>query len=769
VLPILWNLAFYRQPKRVVFDSFAGGVRHPQFKRFCKNKGDFSLMFNPTLPRLRTYQRAASVRMGLWLAALREGFTFLLPLSILGVCVTILGQLPQWGAMDYLPPSFQDGLMYFVTKLSGATAGVMGLALAMTVGNRLYVLSEANNDRHVSTIFISLQCLVNFFACISPLAGRSSMSQMLGYQALFSGIAVGIVTVESLRLVNHWLPSGNSRYNLDFNPMFQQAMGLVLPWVLSTTMVFGVLFVLNDLGTSLSSWLVHTLNGAPTWFWQTEVIAPLLVFVQQCLWILGIHGPNLVEGQLGWLIADPNVVYHPILASPSLTNAFANLGGSGATAGLIVVLIFFCKDLQLKRVGYISILPAVVNVNELILFGIPIILNPTMLLPFLLAPLVSLGMGLVAYHVGWMPLTGSATSWNTPLFLSGYLLSGGWSGVLVQACGLAASVLLYLPFVRKLEVQRMESQSAALKFAILAFSNPEITTSSLLKRTGRLGDFARALHNNFERDLGTDRVYQVYQPKHDRTGKVCGVEALIRWNHAVHGHINPAALINIAEESDLINRIGGWTLDAACASLNRWKALGYHLKISVNLSPVQLEDPDCVRIVRRCLKTHGVSVQELELEITEGRSISTTQQSKINLNELSALGVSMSMDDFGMGFTSLYYMQRFAVSAIKIDGSLTREVLTNQVNADVIRTIAILGGKQGAQVVAEFVDNPAQQAMLSELGCNEFQGYLYSKPLREAEFIAYLATNETTRCSGAEPEVVAAPTASPPAQSDVPK
>jgi len=127
----------------------------------------------------------------------------------------------------------------------------------------------------------------------------------------------------------------------------------------------------------------------------------------------------------------------------------------------------------------------------------------------------------------------------------------------------------------------------------------------------------------------------------------------------------------------------------------------------------------------------------LELEVTEGRTLTTTTQADATLRKLCALGVHLSMDDFGMGCSSLLYMQRFAMSAIKIDGSLTRDVMTNNVSSDIIRTIGLLGKKQGVRVVAEFVETPQQRDKLADLGCDQFQGYLFSPAISSEAFLLY--------------------------------
>jgi len=142
--------------------------------------------------------------------------------------------------------------------------------------------------------------------------------------------------------------------------------------------------------------------------------------------------------------------------------------------------------------------------------------------------------------------------------------------------------------------------------------------------------------------------------------------------------------------------------------------------------------------VRKALHTHGLDAQSLDLEITEGRMISSSQQADATLAELEALQLKLSMDDFGMGCTSLLYMQRFRMHSIKLDGRLTRDVPDNPVNQDIIRAVARLGASQGVCVVAEFVEREAQRDLLRELGCDLFQGWLYSPALPAAELPLYL-------------------------------
>jgi EAL domain-containing protein (putative c-di-GMP-specific phosphodiesterase class I) len=168
--------------------------------------------------------------------------------------------------------------------------------------------------------------------------------------------------------------------------------------------------------------------------------------------------------------------------------------------------------------------------------------------------------------------------------------------------------------------------------------------------------------------------------------------------------------------------------------------MGYQaLTMAVNVSPLQLEDIALASMVEKCLRDNGLSPSEVELEITESAAIPNNQTVEQTLHRLSEMGIRLSMDDFGMGHSSLMYLRRFHVHAIKIDGSLTRDILLNSTNADIVRTIAALGRSQKTEVVAEFVETLAQREKLMELGCDIFQGYYHSPALNEAQSQDYFS------------------------------
>jgi len=667
----------------------------------------------------------------------------LLPLTFIRVFITVALNFPWASWPDTWGPWLGVPWSLVAIKLDAVLGVIMGLGMALCVGNRLYVALQREGNSWLTPMLVNLLCLVNFSVGMMSLDGGPEKT--LG-QSMLLGILTGLITVEVLHAYVRLMPAAMRIVGLDGSLLFRRSFQQLAPAAATCVMTVLAIAVLSLLGSGFTHGLQMLIATDLVRMGGAYALNLLVVFVNQVLWFVGLHGGVLVEAFGTTLLAQPSVMFDAHLASTSFANAFAYMGGSGATWGLVLAIFIVSKDQQLRRLSKYSALPAVFNVNETLIFGLPIIFSPVMLIPFLLAPLACAALAMAAQASGWLVFAGQEVKWSTPVLVSGYVMSGGLAGLVTQLVGVLVSTALYWPFVRRLEAQRRQTQAEALAKAMIQLCDTQLERRHVLQRFDALGDFARALHANFEVALGSPQVFQLYQPKHDTQGRVCGVEALLRWTHPVHGPIMPAAIVNVAEESWLINKIGDWSLATACSALQQWKRQGVHgICMSVNLSPVQLEDASFVLHVQQCLARFELSPSELELEVTEGRTLATTSQADATLRALCAMGVHLSMDDFGMGCSSLLYMQRFEVSAIKIDGSLTRDVMNNDVAADIIRTIGILGKKQGVRVVAEFVETAEQRDKLAELGCDEFQGYLYSPAISSQAFLSHWHGYEESR------------------------
>ena len=264
------------------------------------------------------------------------------------------------------------------------------------------------------------------------------------------------------------------------------------------------------------------------------------------------------------------------------------------------------------------------------------------------------------------------------------------------------------------------------------------------------GGRARArltLEAELRRAIERDELMLHYQPQVDLiSGRIVGLEALVRWAHPERGLVSPAEFIPLAEESGLVVRLGDWVLREACRQIRRWSDAGIAAgRIAVNVSAVQLGRGDLVESVRQALADSGVPPERLELEITESFVMADRERALAVLAELRTLGVGLSLDDFGTDYSSLTYLQKLEVHKLKIDMSFVRLMTTDSNSAAIVRAIVALGHSLGLRVVAEGVEEAGQARYLRSLQCDMMQGYLVSHPLPAAEMEAFLAAFSPAR------------------------
>lgn len=245
--------------------------------------------------------------------------------------------------------------------------------------------------------------------------------------------------------------------------------------------------------------------------------------------------------------------------------------------------------------------------------------------------------------------------------------------------------------------------------------------------------------------LDNNELFLVYQPQVDTQGRCIGAEALVRWTHPTKGILPPIEFIGIAEECGLIVELGAWVLDKSCAQFKLWKNENIHLdKISVNVSPKQFRHINFIKTVRDALNKYQLPAQQLTLEITESVVIEDIKDTINKMTILKSLGVAISIDDFGTGYSSLTYLKELPIDQLKIDQSFVCDIITDTKALMIATAIITIGKKLGLNVIAEGVEDKKQIALLIEQGCDQFQGYYFSKPKSVDEFSHYISAQSTS-------------------------
>ena len=695
------------------------------------------------------------------LQAIRNAFVVTMPLFLAGALGLLFVNFPL--------PAYQEMMLAHVGpawKTAGiwmfnATFGITSLIISFSIS---YNLAEQFNDKHplrqvnpVIIALISFSIMVLLMQPLDPL--QTAIHQWSGVSGLFvSIISTTLATCTLLQLTN--FRSLRIRISAEeADQIIPQTFEVLLPSLLTLTLFVLIKLLISDavsyleINMSASGEFVSITNPHQLVYHLLKLSfsevkselggAILFTTLSQIAWFFGIHGPNLLDpithdiytnSSAQNIAAAATGLPLPNIITKEFFDHFAQTGGSGATLGLLLSILFISRDGGNRRVGQISLLPGIFNINETIIFGLPIIINPIFLIPFLTTPIVLTLTTYFAMSFGLVPAPSTSVSWTTPTLISGYVTTGSVAGVILQLFNLILSVAIYTPFVI------MSDRDKYQRFRNLLGDLLKVTTNNTLgprgkkciDRAGGVGVLARGLANDLERALKrNDELYLVYQPQvHHDQGKVCGAEALLRWHHPIYGEIPPPITIAIAEDSMLIIPLGLKVFDFACLQRSIWRNQGIaDLKISVNISVRQLSDPALLDKIIAILNKHNLPSQMMELEVTESIALDTEAAYLNTLKEIDKMGLALAIDDFGMGHTSLTYIKHFPVKTLKLDASLSKDVLKDLMTQEVILTIIEFCNAMNINTVVEFVETKEQLDKLCSLGCKVFQGYFFSPPL----------------------------------------
>tara|TARA_R110000851_G_scaffold178882_1_gene325860 strand:+ start:13563 stop:15629 length:2067 start_codon:yes stop_codon:yes gene_type:complete len=668
--------------------------------------------------------------------ATRNSFVALLPLTFLRVIAELILNFPwlyyQQSMDHWLGSDWREPLRQIIDN----SFTLFGLLLAAIVSAQLvFRLPSLTKQRQIAPpLMVALSAVINYLIITVSLPNVSPVE--FSAEIIIIGIVIGLFSAELMlwaakQSYLDWL-----NLPVDSDTTFYHAMRLSPSIILNGLVFFSIGMLLSSTPEfpEVTRWIIDWAqsDGNGTW-----ILSTFVVLVNQLFWFIGLHGSVFLQGAAdGALFAASTVAgFESNLALPTMLSNFVLIGGSGATLGLLIAIFIVTRRGSQNKIAKISIIPSLFNINDILIYGLPIVFNPFYLIPFVLIPLLLMLISLLALQFGFITIYETAVvSWTTPPLLSGWLLTESWRGVALQILLIELSTVCYIPFVRKAEEKRHQHAMEAFQLTTDTIIKVGNTKQKIVTRQDKVGMIARDLAVDMQNAIRQNSLTLVYQPKHDRQGHIVGVEALLRWTHPRYGFISPIVIIAVAEDSELIHHLGRWVIKQACACKARWNTAGYKaLTVAVNISPLQLTDKDLPFYITKYINDYGIEAEELELEITESSEIPDTNLTDLILQQLVETGVHLAMDDFGMGYSSLLYMRRFQVNAIKIDGSITRDVLVNDTNADIVRTICSLGKAQKVHVVAEYVETKEQREVLSEMGCDIFQGYYHSPPIAETD------------------------------------
>lgn len=325
--------------------------------------------------------------------------------------------------------------------------------------------------------------------------------------------------------------------------------------------------------------------------------------------------------------------------------------------------------------------------------------------------------------------------------LSGYVATGSIAGSILQVFNLVLGTAIYAPFV--ILSQRRYNESINRSIDTLADmvkqSEAEGESPDLDILTGSCGSVCRMLKSELKSNIRTGEIDIYYQPQMHYDGSVIGLEALLRWKYGGYGSLYPPLVGVLAEDAELSGSLAEFITEKVCADMVKMKDVAAEgLCVSVNYNPKQISDPLLAERIRAILSRHDLGPMKLGVEITEQSILYSSALINRQIMALKDMGVSVIMDDFGMGHSSMSYLQHHHFDEVKLDGSLVKGLMDNPRCREIISSIVYLSKSLEFTIMAEFVETEEQKELLHELGCHQYQGWYYSPavPLEEAmEFI----------------------------------
>ena len=676
------------------------------------------------------------------LGAIRQGMIMMIPLLVVGYLSAMLVNLPISAYQSFMHHLLGGRVEEFFLCLYSCVNRFFSvfLAAAVSVGYSIMMRRKKGVNESTGSIIILVIITLAAFAGYSGIQYDDFSVDKFSNMHTFSALLVALISsVAYYALKGRGLFRMIGQHGMNTDSVYIAAIEGIGPAVIIIGFfsllhqLFNVCFGVDGIQELMEQIFNYLLTPIKNGLGSGLIV----IFLTHGLWFLGFHGHNMLDTVIKQHFTDVTAG----IFSKTMQDVFVLLGGAGAMLCLVTAILLFARKKDVRHLAFMAAPTVIFNISEIALFGIPVIFNPIFLVPFILVPIANFLITYGAIYSGIVPHVVNEVDWTTPILLSGYQATGSWRGAVLQVVCLTAGVLIYRPFVRIYEEQSRLRIARDVKRLVEEMQREEENNSIgiLTKREDNLGYVARVLASELAEAVRNKELFMMYQPQVNCDGECIGVEALIRWNHPELGFIYPPLIIQLAKEAHILHKLEQFIFDEAAGAVTQMKPETYsEFKVSVNITNESLEWDGIEQCIADVVKKYHIPNEWFCLEITEQDALSTSIDIADKIKNLKAKGHKFLIDDFGMGHTSLMYLQTSYFNVVKLDGSLTRDILDNERNSDIIGSIVYLGQSLDFKIIAEYVETREQRDELERLGCNAFQGYLYSKPLKLEDLLVWM-------------------------------
>lgn len=672
---------------------------------------------------------------------IRSGLIMMIPILLLGSFSLVFRSLPLDPWQSFLS-DFHSGLLRTLFDLLyNGSFGLLSVYMVISISLCYRQYGRRRTEADYGPVITSLAC----FAVSSGFLTEGFTPAAFNVKGMFLAIFCSLIASWLYEKIMVRLQRGKRLFSDGADVDFDSAASAIIPGTIILLLFSAVNLAiyqlwgfsgLQELFVSCAESIFHGLG-------RNLGSGLLFVFVSSFLWFLGIHGSDVLDNVSQSLFAEGININAALVAAggqpteivtKTFFDVFVLMGGCGSTLCLLFAMLLFGRQRSSKRLAGMAAFPMLFNINEMMVFGLPVVLNPFFLIPFLLTPVVCTLTSYFAFSSGLVPIPAVTVEWTTPILWGGYVASGSVSGAVLQLFNLAVGTMIYRPFVRQYDLEKSRNARNwvyRLK-DILVEGEEKNHPVSLLQLPGQGGRTAKLLAADLEEAIHCQELYFLYQPQVDSRGRCIGAEALLRWNHALTGGIYPPLIIELADESDQLLELEEYVVHQVLGTLEQFReSKGTPFRLCLNVTAKSIVRDEFLDFLAEEAEKFGLKQEggiEVSLEITE-QSALLSKHIEEQFQRIREMGFSLSIDDFSMGFTSLKYLQQSQFSLVKLDGSLVKNLLENPRDQEIIASIVRLSHSLDFDVLAEYVETEEQRKVLERVGCLQYQGYLYSPPV----------------------------------------
>lgn len=676
-----------------------------------------------------------------FLEAIKQSFIVLFPVLFIGSLSLLLLSFPIEVVRNFIDTACNGVLKSILSLINTMTFGLSSLYLIIIISYKYFKLKS---KRVNAIVFACINSLICYFLLIGPKVFLSSepepLLKYLNATNVFSVLLTSIISTQLYHVIIEKL-IGIDRHK--FSSSFSRSLISIIPIAIcSAFYAICSVLIYEFTGTNFNDMLFYGLASIFNKIGPTYLGGLLITLFAQVFWMFGVHGTEVFRD----VYLNVFNFEQGKIATKFFFDSYVSIGGCGTTLALAIALILFSKSRRKKKIGKLSTLTMAFNINETLIYGIPIIFNCTFMIPFIIVPIVNYSIAYLAVSSGLVAeIVTNTVQWTTPTIISGYIATESISGSILQIICILVGIGIYTPFVlmdNKVSDMLIEHNNEELTKLIVECEK-ELEEPHIFEKNNYLSSYAEDVLIHLEDKILNDSLTMYYQPL-VMDDKIVSVEGLLRFKYRTNDFIYPPIIINIAKEKKMMGLLSKSVIETSIRDFKKMLEYNPSLTMSVNIDLELLFDDEFVDWFINKIETENIPGKQFGVEITENSKFYSMITESDSFKKIREKEINIYMDDFSMGHTAIAYLQNNVFDFVKLDGSLVKNI-ENERSTKIISSIINLGKTLNFGVVAEFVETEEQKKKLEDLGCFIYQGYLYYKPSSFNDIIKLIKENKNIK------------------------